>query len=122
MNHARCLAAGWLSTMLSFTPAALGLSIVGMPAPIKTDAQRSCYELSAEITQLTRVQSGTAGFWNQADNQAASVMTIVAAIPALAYLGYNAYEGFKQDQVAQAADARVQALRHQLAAKQCFVR
>ena len=107
--------------VLTSTPA-FALSVTGMPVPAKTDAQRSCYDLSAEVTELSRIQPGTPGFWSRTEHKVAGVFTLINPLPALAYLGYGAYRDVTQDWDAETARARITDLRGPLARKQCFVR
>ena len=116
----RLLVVSVLSLLMSAP--ALALTVTGIPIPSKTDTQRSCYELSAEVTELAREQPGTAGFWSRTEHQVAGVFTLITPVPALAYLGYGAYRDFSQDQSAGSARARIVELRGIMARKQCFVR
>ena len=118
-NHPRLGVAIALAGLAAGSAAAPGRP---PPADPFAEGQRICYALSAEIGRLSDVQPGTAGFWSRTDNQAAGVLTVIAPVPALGYLGYNAYHGLQKDRIAHAASARIRELRRALAERQCFVR
>ncbi|MFT5390124.1 MAG: hypothetical protein ACI8PT_000307 [Gammaproteobacteria bacterium] len=123
MNQRRRAAvAGCLIVFFAgFGQSAAALSTEGLPALPADDSRLTCYELANEISLLLQQQRGTPGFWARTDNQTAGVFTLIAPLPAIGYLGFNAYHDVKQDSAPASARHRVVELRRYSAQKQCFV-
>jgi hypothetical protein len=90
-----------------FGKSAAALSTKGLPALPADNSRLTCYELANEISLLLEQQRGTPGFWGRTHNQTAGVFALIAPLPAIGYLGFNAYQDVKQDRAAASARHRV---------------
>ena len=115
------IAGGLGLCMLPMLAAALSLA-ANVPGAIG-DTDTSCYQITNELTDLQmRLRAGERDFWARDDTQLAGLAVAVAPLPAVAYLGYAAYEEVQRDIGENFVRARILELRRQSAHQQCYVR
>jgi hypothetical protein len=106
--------------LISAQSAALNLAEINQPIEEGIYDSRSCNDLYMQASTLEK-ESFTYKTGFGAKTQVASIVTTVFA-PAVYYLGYSAFQNYKNGINSKAAFAEIEEIRFRMAEKRCFAK
>jgi len=119
MEHSKFLI--FTSLLLISAPcSALNLAEINHPIEQGLYDSRSCNDLYMQALNLEKESHLYKTDRNNTTQVASLISTVFA--PAIYYLGYSAYQDYKQEKLTQTAFVEIEDIRLRLAEKRCFVK
>jgi hypothetical protein len=109
------------TSLLIISTQSLALNLAEINQPIEQGLydNRSCNDLYMQATNLEKET-----FTNQAGHKRTQVAAVVSTIftPALYYMGYSAFQDYKNEIRSNSASAQIEEIRFRMAEKRCFTK